>query len=95
MNFYEDPIFKKKFHSIAATFLSRSEYFTTRHEALMEVLNLTDRVDMKSIVDDTEKSYVSLSRVGMKVKLDRKKRKHIAMILENALNHASIESGYF
>lgn len=93
-NFAIDPKFVKAFKRLAVAFLVRAEHFDGVN-AVKEVDMIINRIGLTKLVENTKLHYVRMTRKGARVALNRAKRLDIVLTLENAINHASIEAGYY
>lgn len=97
MKYYEDPKFARAFRKIAVRFIVRcpNNPINREDDANDEVDMIIKRVGLEKLAKESERAYVYMSRAGLRIPLNRRIRKSIALSLDNAMNHASIEVGYY
>ncbi len=100
MSFSNDPKFITAFTEIACKFLVRDKGFSIE-DADFEITIIKDRIGLEKFVAASGKGkfdneeYIRLSRIGAKKSMNRKERISVSLSLSNAINHASIEAGYY
>lgn len=99
MSFSNDPKFVTAFTQIACMFLVRKGF--SLDEATFEIKIIKERIGLEKFVAASGKGkfdneeYIRLSRIGAKKRMNRKERINVSQSLSNAINHASIEAGYY
>jgi hypothetical protein len=98
--FYKDADYIKEVKRLFAVFASRMTPRVSSVEAYDELALIEEKIGLVNLLKDKNlcngkpTSYLTMSRIGMKMRTDRKKRINLMFTLDRAAEHAVYEIMY-